>query len=88
MSKINYIRLIEEAEKVRVVEIDNMTDFYNQVIHMETNDVLGYIKKLRKKNIDLHFKNEKIHSINPDSDFSLCGIFCLIEYNIAEKKKK
>lgn len=88
MSKINYIKLIEEAEEVRTVEIENMTDFYNQVINMKTNDVLEYIKKLREKNIDLYFKDKKIHSINPNSDIFLSIIITLIENEIAVRKER
>lgn len=88
MSKINYIRLIEEAEKVRVVEIENMTDFYNQVVNMKTNDVLGYINKLRRKNVDLYFKEENIHSINADNDIFLSIALYYREKEIASRKAR
>jgi len=88
MSKINYIKLIEEAEEVRTVEIEYMTDFYNQVINMKTKDVLGYIKKLREKNIDLYFRDKEIHSINPNSDIYLSIIITLIENEIAVRKER
>ena len=91
MSKINYIKLIEEAEEVRIeevrtVEIENTIDFYNHI--MEHYNVFEFIRELSRKNIDLYFKDKNIHTIHPCGDIYLSIIIALIENEIVARKER
>lgn len=59
-------RMIEDCRKgkIDIVLVKSISRFARNTV-----DVLSYIRELRTLNIDVYFENERIHSIDPSSEF-------------------
>ena len=68
MKRDEFNRMIEDCRKgmIDMIIVKSISRFARNVV-----DCLKHVRELRAMNVDVYFQNEKLHGINPSSEFVL-----------------